>query len=68
MVLPTTGTAPMKMDVIYGNAADAAATMSQNFISVDSMKEFLEALGTQMNGTWTMQYSGGKYTFTFISN
>ena len=68
MVLPTTGTAPMKMDVIYGNAADAAATMSQNFISVDSMKEFLAALGTQMNGTWAMQYSGGKYTFTFTSN
>ena len=68
MVLPTTGTAPMKMDVIYGNAADAAATMSQNFISVDSMKEFLAALGTRMNGTWVMQYSGGKYTFTFTSN
>ena len=68
MVLPTTGTAPMKMDVIYGNAADAAANMSQNYISVDSMKDFLSALGTQMGGTWSMQYSGGKYTFTFTSN
>lgn len=67
MVLPTTGTAPMKMDVIYGNAADAAATMSQNFISVDSMKEFLTALGTQMGGTWSMGYENGKHTFTFTS-
>ena len=68
MVLPTAGTAPMKMDVIYGNAADAAATMSQNFISVDSMKEFLAALGTQMGGTWSMGYENGKHTFTFTSN
>ena len=68
MVLPTSGTAPMKMDVIYGNAADAAATMSQNYISVDSMKEFLAALGTQMGGTWSMGYENGKHTFTFTSN
>ena len=68
MVLPTTGTAPMKMDVIYGNAADAAATMPQNFISVDSMKDFLAALGTQMGGTWSMGYENGKHTFTFTSN
>ena len=68
MVLPTSGTAPMKMDVIYGNAADAAATMPQNFISVDSMKEFLAALGTQMGGTWSMGYENGKHTFTFTSN
>lgn len=68
MVLPTIGTAPMKMDVIYGNAADAAATMSQNYISVDSMKEFLAALGTQMGGTWSMGYENGKHTFTFASN
>lgn len=68
MVLPTTGTAPMKMDVIYGNAADAAATMSQNFISVDSMKEFLAALGTQMGGTWSMGYENGKHTFTFTTS
>ena len=68
MLLPTTDTAPMKMDVIYGNAADAAATMPQNFISVDSMKEFLAALGTQMGGTWSMGYENGKHTFTFTSN
>ena len=68
MVLPTSWTAPMKMDVIYGNAEDAAATMSQNFISVDSMKEFLAALGTQMGGTWSMGYENGKHTFTFTSN
>ena len=68
MVLPTSGTAPIKMDVIYGNAADAAATMSQNFISVDSMKEFLAALGTQMGGIWSMGYENGKHTFTFTSN
>ena len=68
MVLPTSGTAPMKMDVIYGNAEDAAATMSQNFISVDSMKEFLAELGTQMGGIWSMGYENGKHTFTFTSN
>lgn len=67
MVLPTTGTAPMKMDVIYGNAADAAATMSQNYISVDSMKEFLDKLGAQMGGTWSMGYENGKHTFTFTT-
>ena len=68
MVLPTTGTAPMKMDIIYGNATDVAATMSQNFISVDSMKEFLASLGTQMGGTWSMVFEKGKHTFTFTSN
>ena len=60
--------APIKMDVIYGNAADTISNLPANYISVDSMKEFLAALGTQMNGTWAMQYSGGKYTFTFTSN
>lgn len=68
MVLPTTGTAPMKMDVIYGNAADATSNLSSNFISVDSMKAFLNNLGTQMGGTWNMQYNNGKFEFTFSSS
>lgn len=68
MVLPTSGTAPMKMDVIYGNAADATSNLSSNFISVDSMKAFLNNLGTQMGGTWNMQYNNGKFEFTFSSS
>ncbi len=68
MVLPTSSTAPMKMDVIYGNAADATSNLSSNFISVDSMKAFLNNLGTQMGGTWNMQYNNGKFEFTFSSS
>ena len=59
--------APIKMDVIYGNAADTLNNLPQTYISVDSLKDFLSALGTQMGGTWSMQYTNGKYTFTYIT-
>ena len=62
-------TAPFRADITYStNIKEAVQSMHQNFINVNSMQDFLAALGTLMGGTWTMRPADGKFDFTFTPN
>lgn len=62
-------TTPCDLDVVYGiNAADAIRRLPTQYISVESMQNFLTALGEQMGGTWSMTLNGDKYDFSFVEN
>lgn len=55
----------------YGvNAVDALRRLPQNYISVESMDNFLAQLGVAMNGTWsrTWNENNQEYDFTFVAN
>ena len=63
--------APLRYDVQYTmNAVDTIRRLPVNYMSKESMQSFLTALGTAMNGTWSMAYNdeNGQYTFTFTPN
>ena len=62
-------TAPFRADITYStNIKEAVQSLPQNYINVNSMQDFLAALGTQMGGTWTMRPADGKFDFTFTPN
>lgn len=52
------------------NAVDLLRRLPENYISSSSMDNFLAALGTAMNGTWTKTWNSNNqnYTFSFRSN
>ena len=55
--------------VTYGvNAVDTLRRLPTNYISKESMQNFLSALGVQMNGTWTMTLDNNEYKFSFVAN
>ena len=61
--------APFRADITYStNIKEAVQSMHQNYINVNSMQDFLAALGAQMGGTWTMRPADGKFDFTFTPN
>lgn len=62
-------TAPFRADITYStNIKEAVQSLPQNYINVNSMQDFLAALGEQMGGTWTMRPADGKFDFTFTPN
>ena len=62
-------TAPFRADITYStNIKEAVQSLPQNYINVNSMQDFLAALGAQMGGTWTMRPADGKFDFTFTPN
>ena len=62
-------TAPFRADITYStNIKEAVQSLPQNYININSMQDFLAALGTQMGGTWTMRPADGKFDFTFTPN
>ena len=62
-------TAPFRADITYStNIKEAVQSLPQNYINVNSMQDFLAALGTLMGGTWTMRPADGKFDFTFTPN
>lgn len=62
-------TAPFRADITYStNIKEAVQSLPQNYINVNSMQDFLAALGTLMGGTWTMRPIDGKFDFTFTPN
>lgn len=67
----TAGTvlAPFRADITYStNIKEAVQSLPQNYININSMQDFLAALGAQMGGTWTMRPADGKFDFTFTPN
>ena len=55
--------------ITYGvNAVDTLRRLPTNYISKESMQNFLSALGVQMNGTWTMTLDNNEYKFSFVAN
>lgn len=55
--------------ITYGvNAVDTLRRLPTNYISKESMQNFLNVLGTQMNGTWTMTLDNNEYKFSFVAN
>lgn len=55
--------------VTYGvNAVDTLRRLPTNYISKESMQNFLSALGVQMGGTWTMTLDNNEYKFSFVAN
>lgn len=62
-------TTPCDLDVVYGiNAADAIRRLPTQYISVESMENFLAVLGEQMGGQWEMTLNGDKYNFSFTQS
>ena len=62
-------TAPFRADITYStNIKEAVQSLPQNYININSMQDFLAALGTLMGGTWTMRPADGKFDFTFTPN
>ena len=62
-------TAPFRADITYStNIKEAVQSLPQNYINVNSMQDFLTALGEQMGGTWTMRPADGKFDFSFTPN
>lgn len=55
--------------ITYGiNAVDTLRRLPTNYISKESMQNFLSALGVQMGGTWTMTLDNNEYKFSFVAN
>ena len=55
--------------ITYGvNAVDTLRRLPTNYISKESMQNFLNALGVQMGGTWTMTLDNNEYKFSFVAN
>lgn len=62
-------TAPFRADITYStNIKEAVQSLPQNYININSMQDFLAALGALMGGTWTMRQADGKFDFTFTPN
>ena len=56
---------------LYGvNAVDLLRRLPENYISKESMDNFLGALGSAMGGTWTRQWNeqNGEFDFSFVAN
>lgn len=55
--------------ITYGvNAVDTLRRLPTNYISKESMQNFLSALGVQMGGTWSMTLDNNEYKFSFVAN
>lgn len=55
--------------ITYGvNAVDILRRLPTNYISKESMQNFLSALGVQMGGTWSMTLDNNEYKFSFVAN
>lgn len=55
--------------ITYGvNAVDTLRRLPTDYISKESMQNFLSALGVQMGGTWTMTLDNNEYKFSFVAN
>lgn len=64
-------TTPIVIEVVYGvNAVDALRRLPQNYMSTDSMRDFLAQLGSAMNGNWAMTFDevNNKWLFAFAAN
>lgn len=62
---------PATLSIRYGlNAAAFIQNAPKNYISKESMTNFLSNLGSAMGGTWTMTWnsSTNKYDFSFTQN
>jgi hypothetical protein len=62
---------PATLSIRYGlNAAAFIQNAPKNYISKESMSNFLSNLGSAMGGTWTMTWnsSTNKYDFSFTKN
>ena len=63
--------APLCYDVTYAiNAVDTIRNMPKNYISEETMRAFLLAVGSAMGGKWSMTWNEDmqKYVFTFAPN